>query len=226
MTDAPFDMPPATKRNAAGTLLYDPIRGAWVIRRLMADPRLGITNKIHAAAVVGSLAGESRLTVIQEENPIAGRGGWGWEQATGSRRVALENFGASRGDRGATTDETNYLFLVLELLGSEAAAWTATKKATTLADAVLTFERLFERPSSLSDVNRRVEYAQQALDAMGASDPVPAPLPPPVPQVDIHALIVMLQQALNAQAGAGLSVDGIFGPRTYAALMNWQNRRS
>ncbi len=61
----------------------------------------------------------------------------------------------------------------------------------------------------------------------GITPPVPIPIPPPpAPQVDIHALIVMIQQALNAQAGANLSVDGIFGPRTYAALQNWQNRRS
>ncbi len=55
--------------------------------------------------------------------------------------------------------------------------------------------------------------------------PAPVPVPAPVPQVDIHTLVVMLQQALNAQTGSTLSVDGIFGPRTYAVLATWQNRK-
>lgn len=183
MSDRPFDMPPSTTR------AYEPIRGAWVIRRLMAEPGLGITNVIHAAAVVGSLAGESRLTAIQEVSPIAGRGGFGWEQATGDRRVAFEDFAAAQGMK-VTDDRANYEFLVSELLGPEARAWEATKETTTLEDAVYTFEARFERPSSLSDAGARTRYAQQAIDAMGdlpaavPSGPVFIPAggtkPPPV----------------------------------------------
>ena len=159
MTPRPWDMPPSTTR------AYEPRRGAWVIRRLMAEPGLGITNVIHAAAVVGNLAGESRLTAIQEVSPTAGRGGFGWEQATGDRRVAFEEFAAAQGMK-VTDDRANYEFLVSELLGPEAHAWAQTKKTTTLAAATYTFEALFERPSSLSDAPARTRYAQQAIDAM------------------------------------------------------------
>jgi Phage tail lysozyme len=205
-----FDMPPSRTRS------YEPARGAWVIRRMMADPRLGITNVIHPAAGVGNLAGESRLTVIQEVNPLSGRGGWGWEQATGDRRVALEDFGASRGDPGAQTDETNYLFFVSELLGPERHAWQQTKLTTDLADATETFERLFERPSSLSDAPARTRYAQQAIDAMGDVSGQQQPAPGVV--LAIVLAIKGLQAALKPYGYVG-AIDGDWGDGTEAA---WQ----
>ena len=60
--------------------------------------------------------------------------------------------------------------------------------------------------------------------------PVPQP-PPPVPGVDIHALVVMLQQALSAQGYDPGPIDGDPGPnpntsRTIGALIRWRNRRS
>lgn len=165
LNPAPFDMPPQV-----GTA-FDPARGAWVIQRLMSEPDLGFTNVIHPAAIVGNLAGESRLTAIQEVHPIAGRGGFGWEQATGSRRVAFEYFCQANGFKN-TDDRGNYEFLVSELLGAESHALDRLKATTTLEAAVYTFEVAFERPSSTSDVGSRVHYAQRALAAMAQ---VPAP---------------------------------------------------
>ncbi len=68
---------------------------------------------------------------------------------------------------------------------------------------------------------RSEERELYLLDAV-----VSFPLPPPIPQVDIRALIIMLQQALNDQTAANLAVDGNFGPRSYAALQNWQRQRN
>jgi hypothetical protein len=53
---------------------------------------------------------------------------------------------------------------------------------------------------------------------------IPAP-PKAPPAVDIRALVVMLQQALNDQAGAGLVVDGLLGEHTLAAWKDWHGRK-
>lgn len=171
----PFDMPPESAGFEA--------RGAWVIQRMMNDPRPSFTNIIHPAAVVGNLGGESRLTAIQEVHPIAGRGGFGWEQATGSRRVNFEKF--CQDHNWKTSDNVaNYEFLIWELCddpkiqgdGAEHRALERLKLTTALEAAVYTFEVAFERPSSTSDVNSRIKYAQRAL-AYLTSLPMP-PLPP------------------------------------------------
>lgn len=196
MTDRPFDMPPQTK---AG---YEPIRGAWVLRRLMADPRLGIINVIHAAAIVGNLAGESGLTMIEERS---GGGGWGWAQWTGSRRTDFEAFCVEHG-WPVTGEEAAYEFLVLELTTTEKHALDQTKKTTTIASATYTFEAQFERPKSLADAPTRTRYALQAIDAMPLLEPEtpvvvdPPPPPPPPPTLvdtrtqDLIAAIVTLMQ--------------------------------
>ncbi len=179
MAENIFDMPP----ESAG---FD-ARGAWLITRLMSDSRCGFTNIIHPAAIVGNLGGESRLTAIQEVSPIAGRGGFGWEQATGPRRVAFENF-ATQHNWKTTDDEANYEFLIWELCddpnvsgdGSENRALRKLKETTTLEAAVYTFEVVFERPSSTSDVGSRIKYAQRALAYISKS-PMPSAPPGPTP---------------------------------------------
>jgi hypothetical protein len=185
----------------------------------LADPRLPFVNVIHPAAVVGNLAGESGLDPgIDEVSPLVrgSRGGHGWEQATGPRREALEEFGAARGDPNGDMDETNYEFLVSELLGSERRALDRLMQTTTLEAAVYTFEVAFERPSSTSDVNSRIRFAQQALDAVGQipairtapeSPHVPAPAAAaPVPTValgtpDALAVTYRAWQTVVAIAG-------------------------
>jgi hypothetical protein len=183
MSDLPFDMPQQTRQG------FEPIRGAWLIVRLLADPRLPFVNVIHAAAVVGNLAGESGLDPdINEGRPMipGSRGGFGWEQATGPRRVAFENFVAERG--WEFDDHANYEFLIWELVddpairgdGSENRALRRLMETTTLEAAVYTFEVAFERPASTADVGKRIHFAQQALDAIGqipaATGAVPAPV--------------------------------------------------
>jgi peptidoglycan hydrolase-like protein with peptidoglycan-binding domain len=62
--------------------------------------------------------------------------------------------------------------------------------------------------------------------APAAQEPEPMPAPSSGAAVDIHALVVMLQQALNAQGYDAGPVDGDPGQRTQAALTRWQNRTS
>ncbi len=57
------------------------------------------------------------------------------------------------------------------------------------------------------------------------SSPSPPTFASPSAPLVIPDLIAAIQRALNEQAGQTLSVDGLIGPRTYNALVNWQNRR-
>ncbi len=80
---------------------------------------------------------------------------------------------------------------------------------------------------------------ERALYLLDAVVPIPEPIPPPAPSpvppspaVDIHALVIMLQQALRDQGyytradGTPGPVDGDPGPRTQVSLETWRHRRS
>lgn len=173
MSDRPFDMPPP----AAG---FD-ARGGWLVNRLLAERGLGLTNPIHAAAIVGNLGGESGLEAINERHPIVpgSRGGWSWAQWTGPRRDEFEAYAASRG-LPLTSDQAAYEFLVKELTGSEKHALDQTKKTTALDAAVYTFEVLFERPSDPEGgLPSRIAFAKRARDAAGHRIFIPAKPPAP-----------------------------------------------
>jgi len=227
MSDRSFDMPPVS----AG---FD-ARGGWLLNRLMAEPELGLTNPIHAAAIVGNLGGESGLEAINERHPIepGSRGGWSWAQWTGSRRDQFEAYAATRG-LPLTSDQAAYEFLVKELLGTEAHALQQTKKTTALDAAVYTFEVLFERPSDPEGgLPDRMAFAKKALAAAGVKVfvpalpaipaqpievpvmPSPSPAPPPPQSATFHpkftasaiggALALIVITELNRR---GITIDG------------------
>lgn len=239
MSDLPWDMPPSTRK------AFEPIRGAWVIRRMLADERLGLSKVIHPGAIVGNLAGESRLQTINELVPLVpgSRGGFGWAQWTGmgegGRRAAFEAFTAEHGWQ--LTDEiAHYEFLVFELLGPEKRSLAQLKKTTTLEAATYTFEKLFERPASLDDVDERVQYAQQAIDAMGLLPPLapeepspeqPAPSPPPAPAVArgeaatpdvLDAAVRLMQTVLDVAGYYSGPIDGVPNQEMVSALMAYR----
>lgn len=56
----------------------------------------------------------------------------------------------------------------------------------------------------------------------GGSPPAPAPAMPTVRQGSRGQAVADLQRVLNAKAGAGLAVDGVFGPATFEAVENVQ----
>jgi hypothetical protein len=122
-----------------------------------------------AAGLLGNLGHESNgLTAFQEVNPIGGgRGGFGWAQWTGPRRVAFESY-CNRHDLDPKSDEANYGWLFLELKGTEKAAITALKKTSTLIGAVRAFEAAFER-AGVKAYGSRETWARRALEAARAA---------------------------------------------------------
>lgn len=172
MSERPFDMPPPSASFDA--------RGGWVLNRLVAD--LGITP-VQAAGIVGNLGGESGLQAINEVRPVVpgSRGGFGWAQWTGPRRVQFEAYAAAQG-LDVTDDRANYGFLIVELKGSEAKALRQLKKTTTVDAATYTFAVHFERPADPEGTRAaRVRFAERALAAAAVPPAETAPEMPPIP---------------------------------------------
>lgn len=217
-----FDMPPMS----AG---FD-ARGGWLVNHLVVD--LAPLSPVQASAIPGNFGGESGLDPnINERAPIVpgSRGGFGWEQATGGRRVALEQWATDNGlDVG--TDEADYGFLIHELTTTEAHALDRLRLTTTIETAVYTFEVLFERPSNpQGGLASRVHFAQRALAAAAQLPPPPGPTlpaapptPAPGPQLgtpDVLAATVRLLQTVLDVAGYYTGpVDGHPNDGTAAAL--------
>ena len=141
-----------------------------VMNRLMRD--FGITKE-QAAGVLGNLGHESRgLTAgIQEINPRAGRGGLGWAQWTGPRRVAFEEFLNANG-LDASDPEANYAFLTQELRTTHAYALDALRQAKSVEEATYIFENTFEKAADdAKHYDRRNEYAFEALGYYDTFEP-------------------------------------------------------
>lgn len=142
-------------------------------------------TKEDAAAVFGNAGHESTGFInMQEIAPtVAGsRGGYGWFQWTGPRRVAFESYCIRNGLK-ATSDDANYKWLFVELKGSERAAIPATKRAKTLRDKVVAFEMNYER-AGIKHYDSRLKWAQIALAAFEAKyGEIPSPsIVPDIPQ--------------------------------------------
>lgn len=121
-----------------------------VMKRLMADFNL---TKEQAAGIVGNLGHESAglQAGIQEKNPIAGRGGLGWAQWTGSRRREFERY-LKDNNLSATDPEANYGFLKKELQTTHQSALEAIRKTNNVQDATTQFEHKYE---GSADYDRR-----------------------------------------------------------------------
>jgi hypothetical protein len=153
-----------------------------VMNDLMRD--FGLTPT-QAAGVVGNLGAESGLLAVQERNPSRGRGGYGWAQWTGSRRVVFE---ASCKAQGLALDsyEANYGFLKRELQTAYKHTIEQVKKTTTTQAAAYTFEHFYEKAGILNMAGR-YSFAARALvlflkspyakEAPVAVSPTPAPVP-------------------------------------------------
>jgi hypothetical protein len=135
---------------------------------------------LDAAAVFGNGGYESLgFTKLQEMKPtVAGsRGGWGWFQWTGPRRKAFEAY-CRRNNLDPASDDANYKFLFVELIGSEKGAIPKLKAAKTLEEKVKAFELGFER-AGVKAYPKRLHWAEIALDALEAAPAKPKPAPKP-----------------------------------------------
>lgn len=110
--------PPARPSSAAATASTTTEAGSDIGRRLMRDLMRDYgLNKEYAAGIVGNLDYESGgFQHMQEIEPLVkgSRGGWGYAQWTGPRRVAFEKFAEENGLDPASY-EANYGFLKHEL---------------------------------------------------------------------------------------------------------------
>lgn len=222
-SDKPFDMPPEGSPFEA--------RGGWVMRRLLED--LTPLKDFQAGGVVGNLGGESGLDPnVNEAKPMipGSRGGFGWEQATGPRRVGLEKWAADHGiDFGPSNpfddDEANYGFLIHELRTTEARALRDLRNTKNLHDAVAVFMMTFERPSVQSEreVQRRMEWARRAMTGYArlTEGAAPASAPPVRDPLIVIASIKVLQAALIPYGYAG-KIDGDWGRQSEAAMAEFR----
>lgn len=174
MTASPAERTPAPKAPDLFTskvAVYGP--------KLIADFGLTATQAAGAFGNIGHECGGFRL--MQEIAPTVkgSRGGYGWAQWTGPRRVKFEAY-CTRNGLNPASDAANYAYLFLELKGDEAAAIAALKKASTLSAATDAFCRSFERPGVVNLPSRMV-WAQKALDAIQGSPVAVAPPLPPAP---------------------------------------------
>jgi len=119
------------------------------------------------AGILGNLGEECNgFTAMQEEKPLVpgSRGGYGWAQWTGSRRVKFEDFCRDQG-LDARSDEANYGFLKLELQTSHKDAIDKLKNETTLSGAVESFMDSYEGPG-IPNLPARIRWAQRVLDGV------------------------------------------------------------
>lgn len=156
-------------------------KAPWIMNLLRADFNLSIEE---AAAVLGNLGHESGgFVYYQEIKPtVAGsRGGAGWPQWTGPRRVAFEAY-CKRNGLDPKSDRANYGYLYVELMGDEKAAIPAVKAATGLEAKVRAFEAKFER-AGVKHYDSRYAYAKRALAAHAANPHAKAPYMATLPPV-------------------------------------------
>lgn len=168
-------------------------KAPWIMNLLSRDFDLTIEE---AAAILGNIGHESGgFKYFQEIKPVVpgSRGGFGWCQWTGPRRVAFEAY-CKRNNLSPFSDRANYGFLFTELKGSERAAIPALQASDDLEEGVRAFESKFER-AGVKHYPSRYQWARRALAAWqknqratapwAAVEPVTPPdYEPPMPVVE------------------------------------------
>lgn len=133
-----------------------------IMRKLMTTfPQL---RDFHAAGVLGNIGRETGgFRLMQEVRPKKGRGGLGWLQWTGDRRVKFENF-CRPPIPGTDTDDGNFAFMIHEMQHDEHPAFEAFSVTTNIDDATEVFMLRYERPG-VPALAERKDFARRALDA-------------------------------------------------------------
>ncbi len=170
------------------------LKAPGIMRDLIKDLGIGIYD---AAAIVGNAGHECNgFKSLQEIKPtVAGsRGGYGWFQWTGKRRVDFEEF-CKKKNLQPQSDAANYGYLLVELRGAYKYALAAIYKVVSLKDKVETFEANFEY-AGVKHYPSRLDYALRALKAYRMTEnqspytpasvpPISSPLPPDIPKPEI-----------------------------------------
>jgi len=144
-----------------------------------------------AAGVVGNLGHESGgFGSLQEINPTVpgSRGGFGYAQWTGPRRVAFENWAQSQG-LDPTSYDANYGFLRHELTNTpEGKVLDALRAAPDQDAATRIFQDQFLRPG-IPHTGSRLSYAKQALGLAGGPPSAAVPFPSGAPQEGMPSFV-------------------------------------
>ena len=144
-----------------------------------------------AAGVVGNLGHESGgFGSLQEINPTVpgSRGGFGYAQWTGPRRVAFENWAQSQG-LDPTSYDANYGFLRHELTNTpEGKVLDALRAAPDQDAATRIFQDQFLRPG-IPHTGSRLSYAKQALELAGGPPSAAVPFPSGAPQEGMPSFV-------------------------------------
>lgn len=181
--------------------------------RMIADlvRDLGLTAE-QAAGIVGNGGAESGLKAVQEARPISGRGGYGYFQWTGPRRVAFEAWVKAKGFK-QDSYEANYGFLLQELRTTHKKVLTYLKKTKTAKAAAETFGYHFEKFAGFERIEgnpnyaTRVKLAERALALYKASAPPPTPVPPPPPIEEVTITTLQRDLAALSKTVADLAVQ-------------------
>lgn len=188
------------------------VRGGWVVEALVRDAAL---THDQACGLVGNLGYESRcFTALQEEAPMVrgSRGGYGWAQWTGARRINFENWCATH-VLAPASDEANYGFLLHELLGAYKGFAGRLRRTTGIEEATRLTHKEYETPSDVLDGSYRSgpDRLDLALRLQVPKDSTLVDLGDPV------ELIKAAQRLIGAEP------DGIPGPETRRLLRVWVN---
>ena len=190
------------------------MEGAYLLDGLVKrgmDPRI-------AEAFVWNFQDESGLNPgVNEAAPTVpgSRGGFGLSQWTGPRRRALEEFAASQGKTVGDPD-LQMDFLMYELQGPEANAWSKISAAGGTPEAAAAIVNYFLRPAEEHRARREAKYLGGAMPPVsggqtGAGNALaysPAPQGQPnalaAPQQAPRAISNMLDPAMfmNQRRGA------------------------
>ena len=149
-------------------------KSVGIMSNLMKD--FGLTKE-QAAGIVGNLGHEcGGLSEMQERNPVGGgRGGLGWAQWTGERRVAFESYCKQQG-LDPFSDKANYGFLKKELSGEYRRAINAVKQTSDTKSSMMAFEKQYEA-AGIKHYESRQQYADKALTVFDKSGGAAASAP-------------------------------------------------
>mgnify|MGYP007071565300 CR=1 FL=1 len=194
-----------------------------IMSDLMRD--YGLTAA-QAAGIVGNLSHESNnFRDMQEIGQPSGRGGYGWAQWTNSgganRRTAFFDFAKANG-LDPNSYEANYRFLTEGEPNEWGPALNAVRRANTASDAMMAFERKYER-AGVKAYNSRQAYTQQALGMYSGDVPAGARGSGPILRKGARGdAVASLQSDLAAKGFDPGPVDGIFGNKTRGAVRAFQ----